>query len=220
MLQPINIFIGCNTGYYYSWAVNCIKSIQKYCPWLQIHILIVNPVFIEELDKVNYYYEYVDIPDHEVRIGYYQAARFLRCSEIFSNNELVAIIDADTILVKEFKYDDFYKLCRSITILKHPKDGRWLAGFVSLGKGSEFRNKFKQFLEELPIHQWRHGWDQDALARLSREFNFNALPLQWMSLGKNRNNYFITLKGDKKDAGRFLNIYKQELDKVLENGKT
>lgn len=218
--QPINFFIACNTGYYYNWAINCIKTLEKFCPWANIHVLIVNPVFIKELPNVTYHYEYIDIPDFDTRIGYYQAVRFFRCSEIFSDNDLVAIIDADTILTRNIEYKEFYKLCRKITILKHPKDGRWLAGFVTLGKGSKFRKKFRYYLEALPILKWRYGWDQDALAKLSRDFDFNPLPEIWMSLGKNRGNYFITLKGDKKDVGRFLEIYKQELDKVLENGKT
>jgi hypothetical protein len=216
---PINVFMACNAGYYHNWAVNCIKSIQHLCPWITIHILIVNPVYIEELPGVIYHYEYIDIPDVDTRIGYYQAVRFLRCSEIFPNNELVAIIDVDTILTKKIGYSDFFKICRSITVLKHPKDGRWLAGIISLGKGSKFRNKFKQYLEELPIHQWRYGWDQDALKRLTKEFEFNPLPEKWMSLGKNRGNYFLTLKGDKKE-GRFKEIYDNALIEVLKHGNT
>jgi hypothetical protein len=209
----INIFIACSSGYYHNWAINFTRSLKKFAPWAKIHILIINPVFIEELDNVSYYYEYVDIVNFDARISYYQAVRFLRCSEIFSKNELVAIIDADTVLIKPLEYTKFIEICKKITILLHPKTNRWLAGFVTLGDDSIFRNKFKQRLEELPICKWEYGQDQKILSRLSSEFEFNSLPIEWMNFGKIRKNYFITLKGDHK-KNRFKEIYNTIISKI------
>ena len=42
-MQPCNILIGCDQSYYEQWAINLVKSIQHFNPFVQCHVHIVNP---------------------------------------------------------------------------------------------------------------------------------------------------------------------------------
>jgi len=50
----MNILLACDTLYYTQWAINCIRSIQHYNPWIKITVVVVNPVNVEEIPGVRY----------------------------------------------------------------------------------------------------------------------------------------------------------------------
>jgi hypothetical protein len=210
-----NILIACDSSYYETWGINCAASIQKFVPWINIHIVQVNPKDdYNKLKGITYYEEHVDFPNESCKIPYYQALRFLKCSEIFSNNELVMSIDCDTILTRPFNKIDFENICQTIHVQRHQKNIRWMAGLVTYGNNSTFRNEFKEKLLSIPLSEWKYGWDQDVLNELGSKYNYSKLNVgSWMSFGRG-GGIFLTLKGDQKIAQGYLEIYNGILKNV------
>jgi hypothetical protein len=210
-----NILLACDSAYYETWAINCAASIQKFVPWVKIHIVQVNPKdnYIK-LQGIAYHEEHVDFPNESCKIPYYQALRFLKCSEIFPNNELVMSIDCDTVLTRSFNKIDFENICQNIHVQRHQKNIRWMAGLVTYGNNSTFRNEFKEKLLSIPLEEWKYGWDQDVLNELGATYNYSKLNVgEWMSFGRG-GGIFLTLKGDQKFAKGYLEIYKEILKNV------
>lgn len=205
-----NILLACDLAYYNTWAKNCAKSIQKFAPWIDIHIVIVNPVHnYEKIPKVKYYEDYVDFPNESCKVPYYQAVRFLKCADIFNNNELVMSIDCDSLCTRSFSDSELHKILSSIHVQRHQKNIRWMAGLVTYGSDSKFRNEFKEKLLSLPLEIWPYGWDQDVLNELDSKYSYSKLNVgDWMSFGRGRG-IFLTLKGDQKIAEGYLKIYKE-----------
>jgi hypothetical protein len=210
-----NILLACDSKYYNTWAKNCINSIQKLVPWITITVVIVNPIDVQELPNVKYVYDYVKFENETSKISYYQAVRFLKCADIFSNNDLVMSIDCDTILTDSFSKTEFEVICKTIHVQRHQKDVRWMAGLVTYGSDNDFRNRLKEKLLFKPIEDWLYGWDQDVLNDLSSEFNYNKLFVgDWMSFGAG-NGLFLTLKGDQKTSENYLENYENNLKNIL-----
>jgi hypothetical protein len=209
-----NILLACDGEYYNKWAINCIKSIKFYVPWVVISTYIVNPINVIEIPEVRYFYEDKNFESEASKIAYYQAVRFLKCHEIFANNELVMSIDCDTLLQTAFSQKDFLRICQDTHVQRHQKDIRWMAGLVTYGTDSLFKSRLKEELLKIPIEMWRPGRDQDVLKILSEEFNFRPLYVgDWMSFGQGSGK-FITLKGDQKIADGYLNVYSKILAEI------
>ncbi len=207
----MNILIACDSQYYSNWAVYCIRSIRKLVPWLKVTVVVVNPTQIEEIPEVTYVYDYVTFPTEESKVAYYQAIRFIKCAELFPNNELVMSIDCDTILQSSFTRQEFEKVCSTINVLRHHKADRWMAGLVTYGNDNLFRKTIKEKLLSLPLDKWEYGWDQTVLNSLATEFNYNKVEVGgWMSFGKGCGK-FLTLKGSQKYKEKFLINYDRTL---------
>ncbi len=210
-----NILLACDSSYYDIWAINCIKSIQKFTPWIQVHVVIVNPSdSYQTIPGVTYHEDRVDFPNDTCKISYYQAVRFVKCAELFPNNELVMSIDCDTLCTRSFTENDFYTVTSSIHVQRHQKNVRWMAGLVTYGVDSNFRNEFREELLKLPLEKWSYGWDQDVLNTLDTKYNYKKLVVgDWMSFGRGTGT-FLTLKGDQKTSDGYLEIYKGILNNV------
>jgi hypothetical protein len=204
-----NILLGCDESYYNKWAINCIKSIQKHVPWIDIHVVVVNGENVRKLPNVNYYYESFVFSNDNVKVAYCQALRFVKCSEVFSKNELVMSIDCDTVLTQPFEKEDFERITKTIHVQRHQKDIRWMAGLVTYGQENTFRTKFRNELLSLPVEKWAYGHDQNVLNLLEKEFNYKKLYVgDWMSFGRGKGK-FLTLKGDQKTSQGYLDNYHQ-----------
>jgi len=206
-----NILLACDSEYYNNWTKNCIKSIQRFAPWINITVVVVNPNSIEEIVNVKYVYDFINFKNENSKIAYYQAVRFLKCVELFPKNELVMSIDCDSILTRSFTKEEFKLVCEKIHVLQHHKVDRWMAGLVTYGNDNIFRNAMRNKLLSLPISEWVYGWDQTVLNLLSTEFFYNELQVgDWMSFGKGRGK-FLTLKGDQKVSNKYIANYKKSL---------
>ena len=210
-----NILLACDLEYYNTWAINCAKSIQKFTPWINIHIVIVNPgKTYEKIPEVKYYEDHIEFPNDSCKIPYYQAVRFLKCADIFTNDELVMSIDCDTLCTRSFTKNEFHTIVSSIHVQRHQKNIRWMAGLVTYGNDSTFRNEFKEKLMSIPIENWQYGWDQDILNMLDNKYHYKKLyVVDWMSFGRLPGT-FLTLKGDQKIAEGYLEIYNGILKNV------
>lgn len=210
-----NILLACDSLYYNQWTKNCIKSIQHFVPWINITVIIVNPENIETISNVRYVYDYVDFKSKNSKVPYYQAVRFLKCAEIFPNDELVMSIDCDTLCTRSFSEADFKLITSSIHVQRHQKNIRWMAGLVTYGDNSKFRNDFRTELLKLPLDLWPYGWDQDVLNSLDSVYHYKKLSVgEWMSFGRGGGT-FLTLKGDQKISEGYLDIYHN----ILKNQK-
>ena len=209
-----NILIGCDQAYFDDWGIALLESIQYHVPWISLHCHIVNPTQENILPNVTITEETIDFPTDEVKIAYLQAVRFLAVADKFINDEYVITLDADTICAREFSQEEFDELFKHQYVLHHPKDDRWLAGFVVF-INNNFRQEYARQLRSLPLEEWEWGRDQLILNELIDDFAFRSLPKEWMAIGKNKSNRaFLTLKGDQKYSEKFLNIYlKYKIDK-------
>jgi hypothetical protein len=89
-----------------------------------------------------------------------------------------------------------------------------MAGLVTYGNNSKFRNEFRESLLSLPIEKWEYGRDQDVLNLLDEKYHYTRLNVgEWMSFGRGKG-IFLTLKGDQKIADGYLEIYKGILKNV------
>ena len=211
-----NLLIACDAEYYSKWAVPCINSIRKLVPWLSVTVVIVNSTNLVEIEGVRYVYDHQKFVNEDSKVAYYQALRFIKCADLFPNNELVMSIDCDTILTKQFSQESFKKLCSNVNVLRHHKADRWMAGLVTYGNTNHFRKKIKDHLLSIPIEQWNYGWDQTVLNQLSDEFNYTPIEVgDWMSFGKGRGK-FLTLKGSQKVKEKFLNNYNTVIKEIFD----
>jgi hypothetical protein len=123
-------------------------------------------------------------------------------------------IDCDTLCTKEFTKEELHKIISTIHVQRHQKDVRWMAGLVTYGNNSKFRNEFRESLLSLPIEKWEYGRDQDVLNLLDEKYHYTRLNVgEWMSFGRGKG-IFLTLKGDQKIADGYLEIYKGILKNV------
>ena len=200
--------MACDLQYYMQWTIGCIKSIQQYVPWLNVHVVIVNPPdSYVKINNVKYYNDYVNFDNETCQVAYYQAVRFIKCAELFPNNELVMSIDCDTVLQKSFTQEEFVATCSTIHVQRHQKADRWMAGLVTYGSDNQFRNRLRSDLLSKSISDWTYGWDQRILNILSNEFDYKKLEIDnWMSFGKGAGN-FLTLKGSQKINEKYLTNY-------------
>lgn len=207
-----NLLIACDQPYYNQWGENCLKSLKHHVPWLNLHTIVVNPENnFKKLKNVNYYFDETKFDNENSKIGYLQSVRFIKCSEIFPNRELVMSIDCDTLCSKSFSKEEFKKVCETIHVQRHQKDIRWMAGLVTYGNTNDFRIELKEMLLSIPVSQWKHGWDQEILKILSSKYKFNPLAVgNWMSFGRGRG-IFLTLKGDQKISPGYLENYNNVL---------
>ena len=208
-MHPCNILIGCDQTYYNDWGINLILSIQRHNPFVQCHAHVVNPSNeFEKIKGVDYTFETKSFVNDTNRLGYLQAARFLAVAEKFNNTDLVMTLDADTICTRTFTGDDFTNVAKDVTVLRHLKDRRWLAGCVTFGTGN-FKKEYSDKLKQLPVNEWEFGEDQKILPTLEAKYQYKEINGQWMSIGKNgRNSIFLTLKGNQKIKDKYLKIYK------------
>jgi hypothetical protein len=205
-----NIFLACDAAYYKDWCINCVESISKHTPWIDIHVLVVNPEQnMKKLEYVTYYEDFVNFPNDTCKVAYYQAVRFIKVADIFKKGELVMSLDCDTVLTQPFTRESFDKVCKKIHVQRHQKDKRWMAGLVTYGNDNNFRQDLKNNLLRIPIEHWRYGWDQDILNELETSHNYNKLMVgDWMSFGRGGGT-FLTLKGDQKTSLGYINEYKK-----------
>ena len=216
MMQPCNILFGCDQAYYNQWGINLCKSIRYFNPWLNIHVHIVNPRKHKELDFVNYTYENKTFVSEQHKIGYLQCCRFLAVAKKFDDKELVMTVDADSLCQKSFTPQQFIKSASNITVLRHHKDKRWLAGMITFGTG-DFKRVYANRLLEKPFEDFAPFHDQNILAELSRTYNFIEQDIEtpWMRYGKSSHRgIFMTLKGDEKIAEKYLTVYNKVLNTI------
>jgi hypothetical protein len=208
-MHPCNILIGCDQTYYDDWGVTLLQSIHYYNPWISLNCHIVNPNNLIKLDYVNYTFEQMSFTNNDSKISYLQAVRFLAADKFFNETQYVLSIDADSICTKEFTEQEFLSLFDTTTILQHPKDGRWLAGFVTLAP-SMFRKEYAELLMSDSVDTWVFGRDQTIMANLAEKYNFTPVSKKWISIGKNGvGSIFLTLKGDQKYSKKYLPLYHQ-----------
>lgn len=208
-MHHYNVVVGCDQSYFDIWATPLLHSIQKRMPWLSLHCHIVNPTNQNKLDNVSITYEHREFASDTAKIAYLQAVRFLVVANKFSDNEKVFTLDADTICTKHVDQSAFSAVFRHQYVLQHPKESRWLAGFVTFGNNG-FRQEYAKQLESVPVNEWNWGRDQTVLSQLADQFNFKALPKEWMSIGKNKSgSAFLTLKGEQKETEKYLEVYRK-----------
>ena len=210
----MNILLACDKTYYIDWGINCIKSILHFNPWLDVTIILSGVKKVDEIPNVNYVYDDFNVQTLENPIPYFQAVRFIKCADLFPNNELVMSIDCDTLCAKSFTEQEFSSITNSIHVQRHQKADRWMAGLVTYGNSNTFRKEYKErLLEENPIN-WKYGRDQDVLNQLAHKYNFKKLNVGgWMSFGRGSGT-FLTLKGDQKVSPGYLENYNNILKKI------
>lgn len=202
-----NVLISCDSKYYKNWGISLIRSLRQCVPWINITVIIINAEEKNEVFGVNYYYDNIEISNNESRIAYYQAARFLKCCDIFPNNELVMTVDCDSICTREFTTDQFNNIAKNINFFKHPFKDRLLAGIVTFGEDPKFRKRFKELLMSEPYEKWKYGRDQLVIGMLAAEFDYGLLGDDWMSMGKEETGVFYTLKGNQKNTDIYIKRY-------------
>lgn len=210
--MKFNILIGCDQNYYDDWAVNLLTSIQRHNPWFNLHCHIVNPTKDNKLDNVSITTETISFANDESKISYLQSVRFLAVANKFKNNENVFTLDADTVCTRKIGHVFTDRLFQKQHVLKHYKENRWLAGFVTfLNNG--FRQELVAELNSIPVADWKWGRDQTILNKLADDYKYEKLDRLWMSIGKNKSNSaFLTLKGEQKYTDKYLNVYRNYLD--------
>ena len=211
-MQPYNILVGCDQNYYNTWATPLLQSIQRHNPWISLHCHIVNPTVENSLDNVSITTETKDFLNNETKISYLQSIRFLAVANKFRKNEHVITLDADSICTRKIGNTAIERLFKKQHVLKHHKEDRWLAGFVTFNDNG-FREEYARELNSVPVDKWKWGRDQTVLNQLAKEYKFEKLDPLWMAIGKNRNSSaFLTLKGEQKETDKYLNVYKSYLE--------
>lgn len=211
-MQHFNILVGVDQNYYDEWAIYLLRSIRRYNPWLNLHCHIVNPLKENKLDGVSITTETRKFVSDESKISYLQSVRFLAVANKFKKNENVFTLDADSICTRKIGHVFTQRLFEKQHILKHHKENRWLAGFVTfLNNG--FREELVSELNSIPVDEWRWGRDQTILNKLADDYKYEKLDRLWMAIGKNKfNSAFLTLKGEQKYTDKYLDVYRKYLD--------
>jgi|TARA_B110000967_G_C18822871_1_gene529708 hypothetical protein len=207
----MHILIACDQAYYDKWGIELLKSTRYYNPhsWLNLHCHIVNPrLGFEQVEGVDYTTEV----NSNVSIAYLQAVRFIVAQGKLPKDDLVMILDADTVCTKEFTKEEFIEATSNITILKHHKSGalhQWLCGMVTFGTG-KFRHDYVHNLLKKKIPEWEYGHDQDILNLCAEHYEFNNAHPDWICMGKqNLNSVFLTLKGTHKLNPKYTNQFER-----------
>tara|TARA_B110000977_G_scaffold192600_1_gene266343 strand:- start:759 stop:1394 length:636 start_codon:yes stop_codon:yes gene_type:complete len=202
-----NVLIGCDQKYFDEWGIALLNSIKRNAPFLSLHCHIVNPNKENNLESVSITSEQIEFTNDNSKISYLQSARFIAVANKFSQNENVITLDADSICTRTFNKTEFEELFKKQYVLKHHKENRWLAGFVTFNDNG-FRQEYAKELNNISVDEWQWGRDQLILNKLKDDFSFTMLPRDWMAIGKNKSNSaFLTLKGEQKTTDKYLKWY-------------
>lgn len=202
-----NLLIACDKVYYEKWGIVFLKSLRYHVPWLSLHCHLVNVDETIKLDYVDYTHESTSFVNDDQKLGYLQAVRFLAVADKFKNDESVITLDCDSLCVKSFTEEEFSTLFEKQYVLRHLKDARWMAGFVTF-KDNHFRQAYANKLKSIPIDNFPIGWDQTVMEMIAEEYKFTALPRSWISIGKHKNDSnFMTFKGSQKYREKYIEIY-------------
>ena len=200
------LLIGCDNAYYVDWALPLLKSLNYFVPWLELHVHIVNPDNYTPLDYVKYTTEHRIFSNDDAMTAYLQAVRFKVAYEEYQDRP-VMIVDADSICTQAFTEQDYDQLVDEVTVLRHPKADRWLAGLVATNN-AQFLQDYYDLLVAEPFDLWQYGRDQDILKDLSKQYSYRSAGQHWMKIGKpSKECIFLTLKGDQKTSGKYLQHY-------------
>jgi hypothetical protein len=211
-----NILIACNQLDYDEWAVNCLESIQKHAPWISLYCHIVNPQDHYEIPGVNYTTEEKDFVSEMHETVYLECVRFIIIPRIFSSTDLILAIDPDFVCVKDFFEEDFEIIAKNITILQHPKSGRWLKSFVTFGHNN-FAKDFVKELYEDDEEFWPYNNADNLLEKLSSNYKYKPVLNNWINIKKASGDpIFLKLKDDIKSDKKFKDVYKSYINR-LEN---
>ena len=203
-----NIIIGCDQKYFDDWGIVLLQSINYHAPWVNLHCHIVNPTKDNHIPYVDITTEQTEFTNDVARISHLQSVRFLIAYEKFNKTDKVISLDCDTICTKSFSQKNLEEVFEQQYVLQHKKDYHWLAGFVTLAN-YDFRKELYNRLTATSLNEREWGRDQNVLESLSTEFKFEPLPIQWMSIGKNKSNsVFLTLKGNQKETDKYLKRYR------------
>jgi hypothetical protein len=206
-MQHYNIVLACDQAYYDNWAIDLLKSINYYNPWIKLHCEVINPTKKNMLSFANVTEHNIDFDNDSSKLSYLQSRRFIAAANIPSNENVVTL-DCDTICTRSIDHIEIHSLFQKQYVLKHKKDGRWLAGMVTFNTYNDFRFILKKSLLEKDIKYWKPGRDQDILEDLAKPMQFIELPKNWMSLGKHKNHsVFLTLKGSQKYKEKYLRFF-------------
>lgn len=211
-MPQYNFLVGCDQNYYDLWAKPLLESIKFFNPKVALHCHIVNPTKDNFLSNVDITLEKKFFTSEESKIAYLQAVRFLVVSEKFNKKEKVITLDADSICLKSIDQNSLESLFQKQYVLSHPKNGRWLAGFVTFNENN-MRYDYHSLLMSKDIQEWSYGRDQEVLDKLSKNYQFFPLDRKWMNIGKVRSDgIFLTLKGNQKESLKYLKNYNDSLN--------
>ena len=234
------VYVSCDMDYYRRMVVPLINSIIKQIDWIHVHVHlicydqlpndlyvhnrvtisheIINKNFIDSI-KLNmdrsriYRNSQILRTDDEYVMKekiYYSCARFMRMADLFDQKQYVLQIDADTILHRPFKQQDFESITATPRAMRKPKDPDTLiASCIGLGTGPE-GEKFRQQFKSKLLENFEEGayWfmDQHQLKSIFSEIEFENIDILWCSWGKKHHMRFFTGKGDLKNQAEFLNM--------------
>jgi lipopolysaccharide biosynthesis glycosyltransferase len=229
------IYVSCDDIYYVQHVVPLLKSIILQIDFIYVHVHVVtykdNPEKIDN-PRITFSWEKIDkdfinniklnpktysdaqniletADDYQIKEKiYFSCARFMRCAELFSPNQYVLQIDADSILNQPFKKEEFIELTENTRGMRKPKDpSKIMAGCLSFGRG-QLGVEFRKNLSNLLLEEFEKGayWfmDQACIKKLFEFVDFEPIPQQWCSWGIKKRDIFSTAKGKKKSKPRYL----------------
>lgn len=227
------IYVSCDDIYYTQYVVPLLRSIILQVDFISVHVHVVTykdiPEFIDD-PRITFSWETIDCEFIEnIKLNntyldaknilettdpyqikekvYFSCARFLRSPDLFTDDQYVLQIDADSILNKPFTKEDFIELTETTRGMRKPKDPtKIMAGCVSFGRGQlgiNFRNKIFNLL----IEEFDRGvyWfiDQICLRKAFENIDFITIDQRWCSWGIKQKDIFSTAKGKKKNKSRY-----------------
>lgn len=144
---------------------------------------------------------------HRIEKTYYACARFIRLSEILTENCSVFAIDIDAIVRKQVPV-----LSTKPDLFIHRIEGkkaRFLAGGMYINN-LKFLQDYATILKEKINNDYLYwGLDQDLLENIVSQYKFDRLPISLIDWEMRDSSYIWTAKGKRKDLKIFTDEQKK-----------
>lgn len=221
-MQPLNLpklvdragfMLASDTLYFNRWAKYLFFSIKTHAPWAHVHFHVFDPVDADLiwLNSVSCSYSAEATPDHycqdhDTKVIYWAAARYMRVPEIYTDSTPVINLDVDSIMIRPLSQQQFETdLSRSWVPVAPKRETRSLCSAIGFAADSG-RYAVREKLYNVYANS-RLSWalDQRLCDELLDENKLQPMDLRYTDYKMKDTSYIWTGKGDRVEKSSFKN---------------
>lgn len=225
-MQPLNLaklvdqpgfMLACDTVYFNRWAKLLYFSIQNHAPWAHVHFHLFDPTpqDIQWLDQIHCSHSHEFTPPHycqthQDRVIYWCAARYIRTTEIYTDNTPVINLDTDSVMIQHLSLTKFLDDLEHSWVPTAPKrETRSLCSALGLA-ADQGRHRVRQVLLDTYITD-RLSWalDQRLCDQLLNSGDLQPMDLRYTDYKMKPTSYIWTGKGDRVEKHSFQSAINQ-----------
>lgn len=225
-MQPLNLpnridrsgfMLVADTIYFNKWAKCLFFSIQHRAPWAHVHFHVFDPTAddLDWLSRSNCSYSSESTPehycqDHATKALYWSAARYIRVTEIYTDDTAVINLDVDSVMVQDLTQQQFETDLQKSWVPTAPKrETRSLCSAIGFAADSGRYAVRQKLYNAYANSKLVWALDQQLCDQLLDTNDLQPMDLRYTDYKMRDNSYIWTGKGDRVEKASFKNAQKK-----------